>query len=70
MTALDLKRLKAWLDGEIDPPWELDAVPTAVLLAGLDMIVDEMPLLDRRTIFIDIARDRLAHRGDKEQRHG
>ena len=59
MTELETKRLIAWLNGQVDPPWELDAVPTTVLLAGLDIITGEMSLLDRKAIFIDIARRRL-----------
>lgn len=59
MTELERKRLAAWINGEIDPPWPASEIPHGVLMEGLSLIVGEADMFDRRTILVDIAKTRL-----------
>lgn len=65
MTEFEKRQVKAWLDGEIDPPWPLDGVSQEVLIEGMKVIVGRGALFDRQTIFTDIATTRLQAADDR-----
>lgn len=65
MTEFQKRQVKAWLDGEINPPWDLVQVPHEVLYEGMQVIVGRGTLSDRQTIFTDIATARLQAADDR-----
>jgi len=65
VTEFKKRQVKAWLDGDIDPPWDLVQVPHEVLYEGMRVIVGRGALSDRQTIFTDIATTRLQAADDR-----